>query len=65
LNTESTYDWESKEWSVPVNVQVAQLFKIGPQILQLAVAGRYWAAAPDNGPEGWGVRVQLTLVFPK
>jgi hypothetical protein len=65
LNTESTYDWESKEWSVPVNVQVAQIFKIGPQTLQLAVAGRYWAAAPDNGPEGWGVRVQLTLVFPK
>jgi len=65
LNTESTYDWESKEWSVPVNVQVAQIFKIGPQILQLAVAGRYWAASPDNGPEGWGVRVQLTLVFPK
>jgi len=65
VNTESTYDWEWKEWSVPVNVQVAQLFKIGPQILQLAVGGRYWATSPDNGPEGWGVRVQLTLVFPK
>ena len=65
VNTESTYDWNSKDWSVPVNAQVAQLFKIGPQILQLAVAGRYWATSPDNGPEGWGVRVQLTFVFPK
>jgi hypothetical protein len=65
MNTESTYDWQNEEWSVPVIVQVAQLFKIGPQILQLAVAGKYWAAAPDNGPEGWGVRVQLTFVFPK
>ena len=65
LTTESTYDWESKEWSVPVIAQVAQLFKIGPQILQLAVGAKYWAAAPDNGPEGWGVRVQLTFVFPK
>jgi len=65
LVTESTYDWKNKEWSVPVIPQVAQLFKIGPQILQLAVGGRYWATSPDSGPEGWGVRVQLTLVFPK
>ncbi len=65
LVTESTYDWKNKEWSVPMIPQVAQLFKIGPQILQLAVGGRYWAAAPDNGPKGWGVRVQLTFVFPQ
>jgi hypothetical protein len=40
-------------------------FKIGPQILQLAVAGKYWAEAPENGPKGWGLRVQLTLLFPE
>jgi hypothetical protein len=50
---------------VPLIVQVAQLFKVGPQIMQLAVGGKYWADAPDNGPEGWGLRVQLTLLFPK
>lgn len=65
LNTESTYDWESEQWSVPVIVQVAQLFKIGPQIMQFAVAGKYWAEAPDDGPEGWGARAQLTFLFPK
>jgi hypothetical protein len=65
LVTESTYDWESEQWSVPVIPQVAQILKIGPQILQLAVGGKYWAESPDDGPEGWGVRVQLTLVYPK
>jgi hypothetical protein len=65
LNTESTYDWESDQWSIPVIVQVAQLFKIGPQILQFAVAGKYWAESPDNGQEGWGYRAQLTFLFPK
>jgi hypothetical protein len=65
LNTESTYDWENEQWSVPVVGQVAQLFKIGPQILQLAVAAKYWAESPDDGPEGWGFRVQLTFLFPK
>jgi len=63
--SESTYDWANKAWSVPVIPIVGQLFKIGPQILQLAVAGKYWAESPDNGPNGWGARVQLTFVFPK
>jgi hypothetical protein len=63
--TESTYDWETEKWSVPVIFQVAQLFKIGPQILQFTVGAKYWAESPDNGPEGWGARAQLTFLFPK
>ncbi|MHB8788557.1 MAG: transporter [Desulfobulbaceae bacterium] len=65
LLTESTYDWEGEQWSVPVVAQVAQLFKIGPQILQFAVAAKYWAEAPDDGPDGWGFRAQLTFLFPE
>jgi hypothetical protein len=64
-NTESTYDWKNEQWQVPLNVAVAQLFKIGTQMLQFQVAGRYWAEAPDSGPKGWGLRLQLTLLFPK
>jgi hypothetical protein len=63
--TESTYDWKGDQWSVPLIVKVAQLFKIGPQVLQLAVAGKYWAESPEDGPEGWGLRVELTFLFPK
>jgi hypothetical protein len=65
VNTESTYDWENSAWSVPLNAQVAQLFKIGPQIMQLTLGARYWAESPEGGPEGWGLRVQLTLLYPK
>jgi len=50
---------------VPANVAVAQMLKIGPQILQLQLGARYWAESPDNGPEGWGYRMQLTLLYPK
>lgn len=64
-NTESTYDWENEQWSVPLNLQAAQLFKIGPQIMQFMVGARYWADAPDDGPDGWGLRLQLTLLFPR
>lgn len=65
LNTESTYDWEGEAWSVPVNASIAQMFKVGPQIMQLMLGARYWAESPDGGPEDWGFRAQLTFLFPK
>jgi hypothetical protein len=64
LNTESTYDWEAEEWSVPVNALVQQMFSVGGQRLQLGGGVRYWADAPESGPEGWGARVVLTFLFP-
>jgi hypothetical protein len=65
INTEATYDWEDEAWSVPINLTVAQMLKIGGQPLQIAAGARYWAESPDFGPEGWGARVVLTLLFPK
>ncbi len=65
VQTESTYDWETEAWSVPVIAQASQMFRIGPQILQFSVGAKYWAESPDNGPEGWGLRTQLTFLFPK
>jgi hypothetical protein len=63
--TETTYDWEGEQWSVPLIVLAAQMLKVGPQIFQVAVGGKYWAEAPQGGPSQWGLRVQLTLVFLK
>jgi hypothetical protein len=65
VSSESTYDWERESWSVPLNATVAQMLKVGPQILQVTIGARYWLDAPDNGPEGWGLRLQLTLLYPK
>jgi len=65
INTESTYDWEREDWSVPVNVTVAQLLKVGDQLVQVGGGLRYWVTAPDNGPDGWGLRLSVTLLYPK
>jgi len=69
MNTETTYNWEAKDssqaWSVPVNILVAQMFKIGGQIMQFQIGPRYWVGSPDAGPENWGIRAQLTFLFPK
>jgi len=51
--------------SVPLIWSVAQMLKMGPQILQVGVSARYWADSPDAGPEDWGGRVYVTFLFPK
>ena len=65
LNLESTYDWNNDQRSVPINFTVQQLIKVGNRPFQIGGGVRYWAESPDNGPQGWGARLQLTFLFPK
>jgi len=64
LNTESTYDWVNNQWTVPINLTVAQLLKLGGQPIQFQLGGRYYADRPSGGPD-WGLRFAVTLLFPK
>ena len=64
LNTESTYNWDTKDWSVPINVGANQLMKVGNQIMQVGGGLRYWAESSEMGPKGWGVRINIIFVFP-
>ena len=65
LNTESTYDWEAEQWSVPVNVNVSKLTRLGSQLVSLGGGLRYWLDSPDSGAEGLGLRITVTLLFPR
>jgi hypothetical protein len=68
LNTESTYDWVHDQWTVPVNVMVAQLFRpktFGlPFPIQLQLGYRHYFVKPTGGPEN-GVRFSIIAIFPK
>lgn len=64
VNTESTYDWTSDQWTVPVNLTVQQLLKIAGQPVALQVGYRSYIDAPAGGPD-WGLRFGVTLLFPK
>lgn len=64
LNAESTYDWKGKQWTVPVNLTVTQLTHMGKQPISVGGGIRYYAAAPQDGPN-WGVRLIFTMLFPK
>lgn len=65
LNTESTYNWETEQWQVPINATVLKLSKIGKQLVSWGGGLRYYASSTDGGPEGWGVRLQFTFLFPR
>jgi hypothetical protein len=63
LNTESTYDFENSQWTVPINLMVSQVFKIGNQPMSIQIGGRYYADGPTDHAH-WGMRVAFTLLFP-
>ncbi len=65
LNTESTYDWKSKQWAVPLNATATKVMKLGNQLISVGGGVRYWAESTDSGPEGLGVRLLFTLLLPK
>ena len=64
INTEATYDWTSRQWTIPINLMANNMVSIGGAPVQWTLGARYYAAKPDNGPE-WGLRFAVTLLFPK
>jgi hypothetical protein len=65
ISTESTYDWENEQWSVPVNVTASKLLRFGSQLVSLGGGVRYWFDSPDSGAEEFGFRLTMTLLFPR
>lgn len=64
LNSQSTYDWVAKDWSVPVLVQVSKLLKVHDQPISLAAGLKYWATTPNSGPHGFGGVLSITFIMP-
>jgi hypothetical protein len=65
LQTEATYDWRVKQWSVPIEASVAKLARFGGEHVNLEAGVHYWAASPESGPKGWGFAFTTTLLFSK
>lgn len=64
VNFESTYDFEREGWTVPLNLTYSQVTKVGGQLVSFAVGGRAWLERPTGGPD-WGLRLVVTLLYPK
>jgi len=56
------YDWENKEWTVPLNLAVAKTVMLGGRPWQFEVELNYYVDQPDAfGPE-WMVGINVTPV---
>jgi len=65
VQSESTYNWKTEKWSVPVNVAVSKLVRWGKLPVSLQAGVGYWAESPETGPEGFRFRLQANFVLPK
>ena len=65
MQTEASYNWKSETWSVPVNVNVSKLVRIGRLPVSLQAGVGYWAESPDAGPKGVRFRLQANFVLPR
>jgi hypothetical protein len=65
VNSESTYNWKSKEWGIPINGVASKVTRIGNQMISFAGGIRYWVKSPVTGAKKWGFRFVVTLLFPK
>ena len=65
VQTESTYNWTSKEWNFPLVFLVSKVTTVGSQLVQFQAGTRYYVDSFDGGPEGLGFRLAATLLFPR
>lgn len=65
VNMEGTYNWNTDEWSVPVNFSVSKVTKLGSQLVSLGAGAGYYLESATGGPDGWRGRLTFTLLFPK
>ena len=65
FQVESTYNWETEKWSVPVTAALAKLVRWGKLPVSLSAGVGYWAESPNSGPEGFRFRLQANFVLPK
>jgi len=63
--TESTYNWKTERWSVPVNVAASKLVMFGKLPVSLQAGVGYWLDAPRSGADGVRYRLQANFVLPK
>jgi hypothetical protein len=64
VNMESTYDWNSGQWTIPLNFLVSKVTKWGSQMVSIGGGVRVYLDKPAGGPD-WGLRGVVTLLFPK
>jgi len=65
IQSESSYNWETASWSVPLNFAVSKLVKLGKLPVSLQAGVGRWLESPVGAADGWRFRLQANFVLPK
>jgi len=66
LQSESTCNWEANDgerWTVPINVLLSKVTKLGPFPFSVLGGAGYYVETPTGGPD-WKLRTAFTLILP-
>lgn len=63
VQTETTYEWHSDVWTVPLIGGVSQLVHVGPLPMSFGVLGKWYVEGPESAPD-WGLRAVVTALLP-
>ena len=65
FNTESTYDWNARQWSVPLNALVSQVTKFGDQLVSVGGGLRSGPRVRRAGHTAWASGSSWRCCSPK
>ncbi len=66
IQSEATANWEAdsgEQWTVPINVSLSKVTKLGPFPFSVGLGGGSYVESPTGGPE-WKLRTIFTLILP-
>ena len=55
---------KADEWTLPLHLTVSKVTRIGTQLVSFGGGLRLFADGPDNAPQ-WGIRANITLLYPR
>jgi hypothetical protein len=64
VNFEGSYDHAGDQWTLPLHFTVSKVMRVGTQLLSFGGGLRIFADGPANAPH-WGIRANVTLLYPR
>lgn len=65
LTSDGYYDWDIKDWSVPLMLSLHRRGRIAGKLVNVSGGIRYWVDDSALSPKGVGLRFNITFLVPK
>lgn len=60
----SSYNWETEQWTIPLQMQVAKTMKVGELPVKVALEANYYLERADSLGQDWMIGLNITPVVP-